>query len=245
MNKEWKKNKEWKNKSVFISPSILAADFSCLVDEVGKVLELGADMIHFDVMDGVFVPNISFGIPVVESLRKRFDNVFFDVHLMIVEPERYVLDFVKAGGNLITFHIESTRHPHRVIENIKKTGAKVGVALNPGTPVILLKEIFDILDVVLVMSVNPGFYGQSFISSSLKKISELDVVRKENGFDFLIEVDGGLNEKNVEKVILAGANILVFGAFLFKGTTTENFKFILDKIRVMDKIKLEEIKLED
>jgi ribulose-phosphate 3-epimerase len=224
-------NKE-KDKSVFISPSILAADFSRLGDEVSKVLELGADMIHFDVMDGVFVPNLSLGIPVVESLRKRFENVFFDVHLMIVEPERYVLDFVKAGGNLITFHIEATRHPHRVIEMIKKAGAKAGVALNPGTPVIFLKEIFDILDAVLVMSVNPGFYGQSFIPSSLKKISELDVIRKENGFDFLIEVDGGLNEKNVERVISAGANILVFGAFLFKGATTENFRYIVDKIRI-------------
>ncbi len=221
-----------KGKSIFISPSILAADFSCLGDEVRKVLELGADMIHFDVMDGVFVPNISFGIPVVESLRKKFDNVFFDVHLMIVEPERYVLDFVKAGGNLITFHIEATRHPHRVIEAIKKSGAKVGVALNPGTPIIFLKELFDILDVVLVMSVNPGFYGQEFISSSLKKISELDIIRRENGFNFLIGVDGGLNEENVEKVISAGANILVFGAFLFKGDTQKNFQTVIDKLRI-------------
>ncbi len=213
------------SRKIYLSPSILAADFSRLGEEIQKALEAGADMIHFDVMDGVFVPNISFGIPVIESLRKSISAVF-DVHLMISEPEKYIKDFAKAGGDILTFHIEATSHAHRVISMIKDEGKKVGVAVNPATPILMIKDILDQIDVLLVMSVNPGFSGQRFIPSVLKKIKEAHLLKVEGGHNFLIEVDGGLNLENSSEVITAGADILVLGAYTFTGNITENIKKI-------------------
>ncbi len=219
--------------NIFIAPSILSADFSQLGNEISGVHSLGAKIIHFDVMDGVFVPNISFGLPVLENLKsfciKSGIELMFDVHLMIDKPERYVKDFIEVGGDIITFHFEATQHSFRVIDMIKGADKLAGVALNPGTSLCSVRDIFPYIDVLLLMSVNPGFGGQKFISSVLGKIKEANEMRK-NGANYLIEVDGGLNSENCAEVIYAGANILVFGSFLFTGDRKEKFRRILLKI---------------
>lgn len=208
---------------LFIAPSILSANFSCLKEDVEKVERAGADILHVDVMDGRFVPNITVGIPVVESLRK-VTELPLDVHLMIVEPEKYVEDFVKAGADWVSFHFEAAVHHHRIVEKIKELGAKAGIAINPSTPVSFLEEILPFLDFVLVMSVNPGFGGQRFISESLNKIKKLCSLKEKLNPNLLIEIDGGIKTENAYEVLKAGAQVLVSGSGVFKGNPEENVK---------------------
>ena len=210
---------------VKISPSILSADFSKLGEEVIKLHDAGADFIHIDVMDGEFVPNISFGMPVIKAIRNKTDKVF-DVHLMINNPQRYIDDFIEAGADIITLHYESEKHLDRAIQYIKSKGIKAAVALNPATPTVVLKNIIGSLDMVLIMSVNPGFGGQSFIPYSLDKIREVKQMAIEaNNEDILIQVDGGIDSNNVKDVVEAGANVIVAGSAVFKnGNIEENIK---------------------
>ncbi|WP_457624232.1 ribulose-phosphate 3-epimerase [Persephonella sp.] len=199
-----------------IAPSILSADFSKLGEEIKAVEEGGADIIHLDIMDGRYVPNITIGIPVVESLRAVTD-LPFDAHLMIVEPERYVPDFIKAGCNMISFHMDACIHSHRLVDYIKSQGVKAGVVLNPATPVNTLEEIIHFVDYVLIMSVNPGFGGQKFIPQSLEKVKKLKILMEETGrTDLLIEIDGGIKESNIAEVSAAGVNIFVAGSSVFR-----------------------------
>ena len=210
---------------VKIAPSILSADLSKLGEEVIKLHDAGADFIHIDVMDGEFVPNISFGMPVIKAIRNKTDKVF-DVHLMINNPQRYIDDFIEAGADIITLHYESEKHLDRAIQYIKSKGIKAAVALNPATPTVVLKNIIGSLDMVLIMSVNPGFGGQSFIPYSLDKIREVKQMAIEaNNEDILIQVDGGIDSNNVKDVVEAGANVIVAGSAVFKnGNIEENIK---------------------
>ncbi len=199
-----------------IAPSILSADFARLGEEIKTVEQAGADIIHLDIMDGRYVPNITIGIPVVESLRP-LTNLPFDAHLMIVEPEKYVPDFIKAGCNMISFHMDACIHSHRLVDYIKSQGVKAGVVLNPATPVNTLEEIIYFVDYVLVMSVNPGFGGQKFIPETLHKIRKLKRLMEETGrTDILIEIDGGIKESNISQVSAEGVNIFVAGSSIFK-----------------------------
>ena len=199
---------------VKIAPSILAADFGRLADQLAMVEAGGAELVHLDVMDGVFVPNITFGPVVVEAVRK-WSKLPLDVHLMIDKPERYLGDFAKAGADIITIHIEATTHLHRTVHRIKELGAKAGVSLNPATPLTSLDFILDDLDLVLIMSVNPGFCGQKFIPSSLRKIRRLKEWIEERGLKVEIEVDGGIGPDNIRSVVEAGVDIVVAGSAIF------------------------------
>lgn len=213
---------------IHLSPSILAADFANLEAELTDIKKGGADFVHVDVMDGMFVPNISFGIPVMKSIRPHIDGIM-DVHLMIDAPERYIKDFYEAGADLITVHLEATTHIHRVIQQIKECGIKAGVAINPGTSTALLEPIIEDLDLVLVMSVNPGFGGQKFIPYALEKIKQVKALAKQyHKEELLIEVDGGVNLDNAAELIHAGANVLVAGSAVFKKdeTVMRTAKFI-------------------
>jgi ribulose-phosphate 3-epimerase len=197
-----------------IAPSILAADFANLQKEIVMLNGTDADWIHVDVMDGVFVPNISMGIPVVEAV-KRHAKKPLDVHLMIVEPERYVEAFRKAGADIISVHVEASPHLHRTLQFTRSLGAKAGVAVNPHTPVSALREVIADIDVVCLMSVNPGFGGQRFIERTYDKIRELRLLIDESRSSAVIEIDGGVNEANAGKLIQAGADVLVAGNFVF------------------------------
>lgn len=199
-----------------ISPSILAGDFSCLGMEIKKVEKVGVDFFHIDVMDGVFVPNISIGFPVIESV-KKITSVPLDVHLMIVEPEKYIertAEIMKEG--IISFHIESARHPHRILTQIKSYGTMGGIAMNPGTPLSSVEELLDFADVLVIMSVDPGFYGQKFIKEVIPKIERAKDMIEKKKCKTLIEVDGGVNGENIDDIIRAGADIIVAGAYIFK-----------------------------
>ena len=198
-----------------IAPSILSADFSNLGEDIEKLHNAGADFIHIDVMDGKFVPNISFGMPIIKAIRNRTDKVF-DVHLMIEEPSKYIDEFIAAGADLITIHYEAEKHIDRAIQYIKSKGIKAAVALNPGTPTYVLKDIISELDMVLIMSVNPGFGGQKFIKYSIDKIKEVKAMSEKYNKDLLIQVDGGVDPSNVSDVIEAGANVIVAGSAVFK-----------------------------
>jgi ribulose-phosphate 3-epimerase len=197
-----------------IAPSILAADFANLQRDIELLNQSEADWIHVDIMDGVFVPNISFGFPVVDAVNKHATKPL-DVHLMITDHDRYLKAFANAGAANITVHYEACTHLHRTIQAIKELGCKAGVALNPHTPVALLEDIISDVDLVLIMSVNPGFGGQKFISNTYKKIEQLKVLCAANNPGLFIEVDGGVNLENTPKLIAAGANALVAGNFVF------------------------------
>jgi ribulose-phosphate 3-epimerase len=198
-----------------IAPSILAADFANLQKEVEMLNSSAADYIHVDIMDGVFVPNISFGIPVTEAIHRHATKPL-DVHLMIVNPELYVEDFVKAGASIVTVHVEACTHLHRTLQEIKRLGVAAGVALNPHTPIELLTEVLEEVDLVCVMSVNPGFGGQKFIEHSYSKVANLKNLILKKGVKTQIEVDGGVGEQNAKRLVEAGADILVAGSFVFK-----------------------------
>lgn len=197
-----------------IAPSILSANFGQLSRDIEMINESEADWFHVDVMDGVFVPNISFGFPVMKILKQQAKKPL-DVHLMIVQPERYVDAFAEAGANVLTVHYEASTHLHRTLDAIRKAGMKAGVALNPHTPVHLLKDILYMTDLVLVMSVNPGFGGQKFINQTYSKLEELKQMAEEIRPDLLIEVDGGVNVANAHSLVEAGANVLVAGNAVF------------------------------
>ncbi|PYV14708.1 MAG: ribulose-phosphate 3-epimerase [Acidobacteria bacterium] len=199
---------------ISIAPSILSADFAHLATEIAKAEEGGADLLHVDVMDGHFVPNITLGPPVVASIRK-FTELVLDAHLMIEEPSRYVDDFIRAGVNWISVHAEADRHLNRTVAYIQDRGIRAGVALNPATPVQALEEILPDLDFVLVMSVNPGFGGQRFIPAALEKIRKLRGIISSNGYKARIEVDGGIGPANLGEVLEAGAEIIVAGSAVF------------------------------
>ena len=203
-----------------IAPSILSADFSKLGEEVKSLEKYGADFIHIDVMDGMFVPNISFGIPVMKSIRKA-TNLPFDVHLMIEEPSRYIEDFVKAGADIITVHYEADRHIDRTINYIKSFGVKAAVALNPATPVESIKYLIPNLDMVLIMSVNPGFGGQKYIKYCSEKIKEVKALSNKFNKDLMIQVDGGIGKDNIKEVVDCGANVIVAGSAVFKDNMIE------------------------
>ena len=201
--------------NTLVSPSLLAADFLNLGRDVEMVNSSNADWIHLDIMDGVFVPNISYGLPIVAQI-KKIARKPLDVHLMIVQPERYIEDFHKAGADILTVHLEASTHLHRSLHQIKALGMKAGVALNPHTPVSLLEDVIQDIDVVLIMSVNPGFGGQSFIPHSLKKVQQLKQLIENTHSRTLIEIDGGVNFETGKQLVEAGANALVAGSFVFK-----------------------------
>ena len=203
-------------KKTLLAPSLLSADFSDLAGAVKKIENDGGSIVHIDVMDGAFVPQITYGQPVIKSIRK-LTELPFDVHLMVEKPELMVDSFAESGADWITFHYESTVHIDRLAHHVHDLGKKCGISIVPSTPVSLISEILHLFDLVLVMSVNPGFGGQSFIPYTLDKISELKKIRDERNLSFLISVDGGVNEKNFAQVAEAGADILVSGSSFFSG----------------------------
>ena len=214
----------------YIAPSILSADLANIKDEIVKVQQAGIKYLHIDVMDGNFVPNITIGQPYIKSLRKISDMTF-DVHLMIEKPERYIEQFAKAGADMLTVHVEACTHLDRAIHEIKKRGMKAGVSINPSTPVEMLMEVLGIMDLVLVMSVNPGFGGQSFIPNSLKKVKKLYDWRRNGNYDYLIEVDGGVNTDTISDISRAGADILVAGSAVFSnGDVKRNIEKLCELI---------------
>lgn len=200
-----------------IAPSILAADYANFASELRRIEETGAEYVHIDIMDGQFVPNISFGADVVASMRKH-SKLVFDVHLMVVNPERYVDAFAQAGADIMTIHTEATVHLHGALQKIKAAGMKAGVVINPGTPVAALEPVLALVDQVLIMTVNPGFGGQAFLPECLDKVTQVARLREARGLQFDIEVDGGVDDKTIAACASAGANIFVAGSYLFKAS---------------------------
>ncbi|WP_274657174.1 ribulose-phosphate 3-epimerase [Streptococcus equinus] len=200
-----------------IAPSILAADYANFASELKRIEETSAEYVHIDIMDGQFVPNITFGADVVASMRKH-SKLVFDCHLMVVNPERFVDAFAQAGADIMTIHAESTLHIHGALQKIKKAGMKAGVVINPGTPISAIEPVLSLVDQVLIMTVNPGFGGQAFIPEMLEKVEKVAKIRDEKGYDFDIEVDGGVDNKTIKACYQAGANVFVAGSYLFKAT---------------------------
>jgi ribulose-phosphate 3-epimerase len=199
------------------APSVLAADFGNLQRDIEMINESEADWFHIDIMDGVFVPNISFGMPVLRDIKKHAKKTL-DVHLMIVNPDQYIETFASLGADILTVHYEACTHMHRTVQAIKATGMKAGIALNPHSSINLLKDIIKDIDLVCLMSVNPGFGGQSFIENTFEKVKELKELIQSTGADCQIEIDGGVTNKNAKKLVEAGANILVAGSYVFKSS---------------------------
>lgn len=198
-----------------VLPSLLAADFTRLGEDIEKMEAAGADIFHLDIMDGQFVPNISYGLPIVRAIAEKA-TIPLDVHLMTEQPEQFIPEFAEMGVDMLSFHIEATSHPHRIMQLIHHHGMKAGIALNPHTPIDSIKHLLSEIDFVLIMTVNPGFGGQKFITTCVEKIKELDMTRKKAGYDFEIEVDGGINDETAETCTAAGADLLVSGSHLFK-----------------------------
>lgn len=212
-----------------IAPSLLAANFFDLSSQMKLLKEGNIEILHLDVMDGMFVPSISFGMPVISSLRNSLD-FFFDVHMMVENPERYIEDFYKSGANGITIHFEACKHIDRTISQIKSFGLRSGISINPATPVSLLQNILSEVDMVLIMSVNPGFGGQKFIPYSIDKIKELSKMRAERNQKFLIQVDGGVDVNNIKSLSDAGVDEFVAGSSVFKGDILNNIKALNDAL---------------
>ncbi|WP_425061028.1 Ribulose-phosphate 3-epimerase [Sporomusa carbonis] len=202
------------NNNIKIAPSILSADFSRLADEIEKIEQAGADLVHIDIMDGHFVPNLTFGPPVVAAIRK-VTKLPFDVHLMVSNPQNLITPFVQAGADIITVHAETAPHLHRLIQTIKEHGKQAGVSLNPSTPLTIVEEVLSDVDMILIMSVNPGFGGQQFIPNAANKITRLKAMLDERNLRVNIEVDGGINAATARQVVAAGANILVAGSAVY------------------------------
>lgn len=217
-------------KRMILAPSILAADFTKLGEELGVTEKNGAEYLHFDVMDGVFVPSISFGMPVLQSI-KRATNQVFDVHLMITDPIRYIEQFAEAGADAITIHYEACKNVQETIDKMKESNVKVGISIKPNTPVVVLEPYINQLDMVLVMTVEPGFGGQKFIPSSLNKIKELKQMIDQRGLQVDIEVDGGIYTSNVKDVLEAGANVIVAGSAVFNGDIAQNTKAFMEILK--------------
>ncbi|HIQ97548.1 MAG TPA: ribulose-phosphate 3-epimerase [Candidatus Limivivens merdigallinarum] len=216
-----------------LAPSLLSANYMAMGEDLETIRRAGGRQVHVDIMDGRFVPSINFGIPLVGALRKETDLIL-DVHLMVEDPDRYVEEFARAGADIITVHAEACTHLHRTIQHIKSMGKRAGAALNPATPAAALSCVLEDLDLILVMSVNPGFGGQKYIPYSTEKLKELKEIRKERGLSFDIEVDGGVNLANAKEIMAAGANMLVAGSAVFSGDLEDNIRQFLTCMEEME-----------